>query len=141
MDGCKEVSRQLIVAGGNAPEVFEPAKSILDAVPLLIGFLIEAERLFAIGLVGDDRRCAAIFQALTQFSAIVGLITEKFLRSFTCTDQALRNGAIVRLAPRQKDGKKTAFSICNCVDFRIAPAARTSNRLVLFPLFPPDAER
>ena len=45
------------------------------------------------------------------------------------------------LAAGQEDGKKTAFSICDCVDFCVAPAARASNRLALFPLFPPDAER
>ena len=44
-------------------------------------------------------------------------------------------------ATRQQEGKKTAFSICDCVDFRVAPAARASNRLALFPLFAPDAER
>ena len=39
----------------------------------------------------------------------------------------------MRLAATQQDGKKTAPSICDCVDFRIAPAARASNRLVLLP--------
>jgi hypothetical protein len=29
----------------------------------------------------------------------------------------------MRLGAGQQDGKKTAFSICGCVDFRIAPAA------------------
>jgi hypothetical protein len=29
----------------------------------------------------------------------------------------------MRLAAGQQDGKKTALSICDCVDFRIAPAA------------------
>ena len=47
----------------------------------------------------------------------------------------------MRLAAGQQDGKKTAFSICDCVDFRIAPAARATNRLFLLPLFAPEAER
>ena len=47
----------------------------------------------------------------------------------------------MRLAAGQEDGKKTAFSICDCVDFRVAPAARAANRLLLFPLFAPEAER
>ena len=47
----------------------------------------------------------------------------------------------MRLTAGQQDGKKTAFSICDCMDFRIAPAARTSNRLALLPLFAPEAER
>jgi hypothetical protein len=47
----------------------------------------------------------------------------------------------MRFTAGEQDGKKTAFSICDCVDFRIAPTARASNRLALLPLFPPDAER
>ena len=47
----------------------------------------------------------------------------------------------MRLAAGQKDGKKTALSICDCVDFRIAPASRATNRLLLLPLFAPEAER
>jgi hypothetical protein len=33
------------------------------------------------------------------------------------------------------------FSTGDCVTFRIAPASRTTNRPLLFPLFAPDAER
>jgi hypothetical protein len=47
----------------------------------------------------------------------------------------------VGLATGQQDGKKAAFSICDCVDFRVSPAARAADRLLKFPLFAPDAER
>src|SRR5262249_8919213 len=56
-------------------------------------------------------------------------------------DEALSGRTIVRLAAGQEDGKKTAFSICECVDLRVAPAARAANRLFLLPPFPPEAER
>ena len=39
----------------------------------------------------------------------------------------------MRLTTRQGEGKKTSFSICNCMDFRIAPASRPTNRLILLP--------
>jgi hypothetical protein len=35
----------------------------------------------------------------------------------------------------QKNGKKATFSICKCVDLRVAPAARAANSLLLRPLF------
>jgi hypothetical protein len=49
----------------------------------------------------------------------------------------------MRLATCQQDGKKTAFSICDRMDFRVAAAARASNRLVLVPLYgwPAPTER
>jgi hypothetical protein len=41
----------------------------------------------------------------------------------------------------QQDSKKTALSIRDCADFRISAATRAANRLLEFPLFPPEAER
>ena len=78
---------------------------------------------------------------MAQRRAVISLIAKKPFGYFGASDQALGGWAIVRLSAAQKDGKKTAFSICDCVDFRVAPAARASNSLILFPLFAPEAER
>lgn len=110
-------------------------------MPLFVGFFVEAEWLLAVALVGDDGRDAAVFQFVAQLLAVVGLVAQEFFCIFASVDQALADRAVMRLTAAQKEGKKTAFSISNCVDFRIAPAARASNRLRLLPLFPPDAER
>jgi len=80
-------------------------------------------------------------QPLSEWRAVVGLVAEKLLCRFGAADQALGGWTIVRLATAQQDGKKAAFSICDCVDFRVAPAARATNRLLVLPLFAPDAER
>jgi hypothetical protein len=52
-----------------------------------------------------------------------------------------RNGTIVCFASGQQDGDEAAFSICECVNLRVAPSARTANSLLLLPPFPPAAER
>ena len=103
--------------------------------------LVEAKGLLAIGFVGHDGFGAARTEPMAQIGAVVGLVTKHLLCGFGAPDQPLRGRTIMCLTASQKDGKKTAFSICDCVDFRVAPAARASNRLVLFPLFPPEAER
>ena len=108
---------------------------------LPVGLLVEAEGLFAVRSVGNDRVGAAGLELLAQFSAVVGFVAEKLEGGFGPAKQPRRRRTIMGLAAAQEDGKKTAFSICDCVDFRIAPAARASNRLVLFPLFAPAAER
>ena len=108
---------------------------------LLVGLPIEAEGLLTVGLVGNDGFGAAIIEPLAQFGAVVGPVAEKLLGRFVAPDQALCRRTIMGLAACQQDGKKTAFSICDCMDFRVAPAARASNSLVLFPLFAPEAER
>jgi hypothetical protein len=110
-------------------------------VALLVGLSIEAEGLLAIGFVGNDGFGAALAQPVAQIGAVVSSIAEKLLGRPGAADQAFCRGAIMCLAAGQKDGKKTAFSICNCVDFRVAPAARAANCLLMFPLFAPEAER
>ena len=110
-------------------------------MPLFVGFLVEAEGLLAVGPVGHNHFGAAIIQPLPQLGTIVSLVAEKCPSCLGPSDQTLGNRTIMGFAAAQQDGKKTAFSICDCVDFRIAPAARAANRLLLFPLFAPDAER
>ena len=47
----------------------------------------------------------------------------------------------MRFTSGQQDGEEPPFSICKCVDLRVAPSARTANSLLLLPPFPPEAER
>lgn len=90
---------------------------------LFVGFLVEAEGLLAIRPVGNDRLGATLFQPLPQFGTVVGPVTEQPGGRPGTTDQTLGGRTIVRLAAAQEDGKKTAFSICDCVDLRIAPTS------------------
>ena len=106
---------------------------------LSIGLLVEAEGLLAGRGIGNDGLGAAILQPLAQFRAVVGLVAEQPLGRLGSADQARGGRAIVRLTAGQQEGKKTAFSICDCVDFRIASATRTADRLFLLPPFPPEA--
>src|SRR5437763_16178010 len=87
-----------------------------------------------IGLVPRSSSCA-------QFGAIVSLVANDAFRRLHPADQALRNRAIMRFASSQQDGEKPPFSICECANLRVAPAARAANSLLLLAPFPPDAER
>jgi len=82
-----------------------------------------------------------LIEFLAQLGAVIRFITEHAFRWVYATDQALGNGAIVRFASRQQDGDEAAFSICECMDLRVAPSARAANSLLLLPPFPPAAER
>jgi hypothetical protein len=92
-------------------------------VSLLVGFSVEAERLLAVRPVGDNRLGAAPFQPLPQFGTVIGLVAKQPDGCLGTADEALGRWAIVRLAAGQQDGKKTAFSICQCMDLRIAPSS------------------
>ncbi len=90
---------------------------------LSVGLLAEGKRLFAIALVRNDRCRPTFVQPLSQGIAVVSAIAEEFLGWFGAAYQPLGRRTIMCLARTQEDGKKTASSICHCMDFRIAPAA------------------
>ena len=110
-------------------------------MPFLVCFFAEAEGPLPIAFIRNDGLCASFFQRLPQFGAVVGFVGEEFLGLLCPLDQRFGNRAVMRLAARQGEGKKPSLSICNCMDFRIAAASRPTNRLILLPPFPPDAER
>ena len=103
--------------------------------------LVEAEGELSVGFVRDDGRGSAPVEPAAQGRTVVSAIAEQLLGRSGTSDQSLRRRTIVRLSAGQKEGKKTALSICDCVDFRVAPAARASNSLLVLPLFAPEAER
>jgi hypothetical protein len=92
-------------------------------MPLLVGFRVEAEWLDAVGPVGDNRLGATIIEPKPQFSAVVSGVAEQLGGRLGAPDKALGGRTIMGLAAGQEDGKKTASSICQCVDLRIAPAS------------------
>ena len=92
-------------------------------VAAFVSFLVEAEGVLPVGQTWDNGFRAAICKPVAQLCAVISLVPQQLSRRLGSADQPLRYGAIMRLATGQEDGKKTAFSICDCVDLRIAPAA------------------
>jgi hypothetical protein len=58
---------------------------------------------------------------VAQFSAVVGLVAEHAFRWLHSADEALRDRAIVCVASSQQNGDEAPFSICECVNLRVAP--------------------
>ncbi len=92
-------------------------------MPLFVCSLVETEGLNAVGPVGHDGLGAAIVEPLPQLGAVIGGIPEQLSGRLGAPNEALSRRAVMGLAAGQEDGKKTASSICQCVDLRIAPAS------------------
>jgi len=135
------VSGQPVVAGGNSPEVLQPIERAFDAPAQLVEALAEAERLLPVAAVRNDRLGSALIQSLAQLGAIVSLVAEQAFRRLYSANKPRGDRTIVCFASGQEDGYEAAFSICECVNLRVAPSARTANSLFLLPPFPPAAER
>jgi hypothetical protein len=103
--------------------------------------LAKTERPFSVRFVRNDTFCTACSQPPSQFRAVISLVAEQPLRGLTHAYEGLGHRTIMRRAVGQQEGNKTSFGISDSVDFRIAPATRASDCLILLPPFPPEAER
>ena len=115
--------------------------NLLNALSKLVETLAEAEWLFPVAAIWNDRLGSALVQVLAQLGAIVGFVAEHPFRRLHSANEALSDRAIVCLTSGQQDGNKAPFNICKCVNLRVAPSARAANSLLLLPPFPPAAER
>ena len=79
-------------------------------------------------------------EKLDRYDAV---LAERFhtLRLLYSADQAFSDRTIVRFAARQQNRDQAPFSICECMDLRVAPSARAANSLLLLPPLAPAAER
>src|SRR5262249_494680 len=96
----------------------------VDGEGEVVGGVGESERLLPVAFVGNDGLGSALIQLLSQFGAVVGFVAEHAFRRLGSADQALGYRAIVRFTASQQDGDQAPFSICECVNLRIAPSAR-----------------
>src|SRR5262245_45159336 len=89
------ISRQPVVAGCDAPEVLQSVERALDAPAQLVDTLAEAERLFPVAAIWNDRLGSALVQVLAQLGAIVGLVAEHPFRWLHSANEALCTGSRV----------------------------------------------
>ena len=91
--------------------------------------------------VWNDRFGSVAFEFLAQFVAVISHVAEQMLWRVYPADQTLGERKVVRLTPSQHNCDQASFSICKCVNLRVAPSTRAANSLFLLPPFPPAAER
>ncbi len=137
----EEVAGELVVAGRDAAEVFDPAEGALDDVAGLVGDRIEGMAVHPGDLVGDDGRGAARSQEAAQMVGVIGLVADQAAARRRRGDQRRRACDVGDLAPGQENGVRPALAVDKRVDLGRAPAAAATNRLVALPPFAPEAER
>jgi hypothetical protein len=91
-------------------------------------------------MVGNDWFGSTLLQFIAQFVAVVGLVAEPAFGWLNSIDEAFCDRALVRLTPGQHERDECPLG-SECVDLRVAPAARAANSLFLLPsLFRPHAQ-
>ena len=140
-DGGGEIGCELVVAGCDAPPIFEAAEHAFDEIALTIGDLIEGMMFFPSWVVRDDWNSPALSQEAPQPIAVVSCVRGQAPARRNSADQGCRNPNIAEMAGRHFDGDGASVRVDDGMDFRRAATARATNRLRLGPPFPPAAER
>jgi hypothetical protein len=141
MNGCQEISGELIVAGGDPAKVLEAAEAALDDVATFVGALAEGMDDSAIGFVGDHRCCAALDDLGAQPVAVVALVGEKLRHEWRERQDIGRSGNVGILPRSQVKDDWPAERVAQPVDLGRASPARAADGLILLPPFPPEAQR
>ena len=134
VDAGKEVSGELFIARGDAPELFEFVEEPLDQVALGIEREVAATRRLAVRLGRDDGDDACGSETVEEAVGIVGLISDEGLRR-GLGDELRGRHEVVHLAWGERQDKRIAQGIDEGMDLGAQTSSGASDGLVLAPLF------
>ena len=132
---------QAIIAGGDAPEVFQSAEAALDDIAPLICALVETVESYSVGFVWDHRLCPAVDNVGAKVIAVVALVRYERRYRRSKRKKCRCGGDIGVLTGSEMKCARSTIRIAQRVNFRGASAARVADRLFVLPPFPPLADR
>jgi len=141
MNSSQEIPGELVVSGGYAAEVLEPAEAALDYISASVSTLVEAMDHYAVGFVGDDRLGAAANDFGAKVVAVIPFVGKESAHG-RCERQNVGRGSYIGiLTGSQMKNDRPAERIAQRMDFCRTTAPRSADGLILLPPFPPEAHR
>ena len=122
-NGGEKVAGELVISGGDAPEILEPAEAALDDVAPFVGALAEAVEGYSVGLVRNDGASAAAFDVSAEVVAIIALVADECVHGRREFQKRWRGGDIGVLAGSEMKCARSAIGVAQRVNFRGASAA------------------
>ena len=141
MNSGQEIPGELVVSGGDAAEVLEPAKTALDDIPTFVGAFVEAMDDDTVGFIGDYGRGAPTNDFAAKIVAIIAFVGEERAHGRCQRQNVRRRRDIGILAWGQMQDDRPAERIAQRMDFCRAASARAADCLIVLPPFPPEAHR
>ena len=141
MNSGEEISGELVVSGGDAAEVLEPAEAALDDVSAFVGALVEAMDDDTVGFIGDYGLGTAANDFGAKVVAIIAFVRDKRAHGRGERQNIGRSCDIGILAWGQMKDDRPAERIAQRMDFCRAASARAADVLIVLPPFPPEAHR
>jgi hypothetical protein len=122
-EGCPE----LVVAGGDAPELLQLVEEALDLVAVAVERLAPAEALLAVRCVGNIRDRALRSDQRTNAVGVVALVGDDDGTPLETLEQRLRAGGVVVLSRRDQQPDRPALRVDARVDLRGEASATSPN--------------
>jgi hypothetical protein len=135
MNSGQEIPGELVVSGGNAPEVLQPAKAALDDISAFVGAFVEAMDDDTVGLVWDNGLGAVPNDFATKVIAVIPFVGEECAHGRRARQNIGRRGDIGILAWGQMQDDWPAERIAQRMDFCRPASARAADCLIVSPLF------
>jgi hypothetical protein len=140
-NGGEEVGCELVVTGGDAAEVLDPAEGVFDAVALPVAGLVVYDLALAVGAAGDDGHSPGLAQGPAQGVSVVSLVGQYVSSSLGAGQQRRGDGDVGDVARGEDQGEGASDGVSEGVDLGSLAAARGADRLRFRPPFAPKAER
>src|SRR6266852_7723866 len=121
--GCGEVGCELIVAGGDATPILQPAEHALDEIALFVGVGVEGMEALAGWVVGDHGLGATLDQELAQPIAVIGGIANAHPCRRQRCEEWHRDADIAALAWSHLERDGAAATVDDRMDLRCAATA------------------
>lgn len=139
MDESHETGSELVIAGGDATELFELVEEAFDVVALAVKCLGPAEALLAADHVGNVGDGAAIFDVGSQTIGVVGLVGDDDGAAAEIGQERFGAGQIMRLSRANQELERPALAIDPRVDFRGETAAASPHATISTLFLTPEA--
>ena len=141
MNSCQEIPGELVISGGDAAEVLEPAKAAFDDISAFVGAFVEAMDDNTVRFIGDYGLGAATNNFAAKVVAVIPFVGEQRAHGWRERQDIGRRSDIGILAWGQMQHDRPAERIAQRMDFCRAASARAADCLVVLPPFPPEAHR
>lgn len=122
-DGGQDVAGELVVAGGDAPEILEAAECIFDEMAVAVSRFVEPDLFLAVAASGDDRPGLLAPQARAKCVAVIALVGDQRADARPILHEQLGGLDGAGIAGREAQREGPPDHICGRMDFRCLAAA------------------
>ncbi len=125
-----EVGRIFVVAGGYAPELFDPIEEAFDEIALAVEPWRKTKALVAVGPIGDVGPHTPGRSGLADGVAVIALVAQQSGALGDVCDQRFGFAGIVNLTTGQSQADRTSLSVDKSMEFAGKTAPGTSHAMI-----------